>query len=440
MSDYSTAEVRLQVVNIPDSTGADREYHVDLNTGEMVEPLDDPKFGWREKKIKGLVLADAYKDGGDGKRAERSVICSTWLQYYADADGGRRELHRFNACQQRLCPLCSARRAKIAARRLARVLARVRADHAGTQLIFLTLTIQNVPGAGLRAALDQLTGAWKKMIDRRPVKRAIRGWFRAIEITRNAAADTYHPHIHAILVVEDAYFVKSNGLYLTKDNWIDMWQQSLRVQYRPSVNIKSTYVKAGAGPKSGKAADAAQAAAVEAAKYATKDADYISPGLSKAKRAEIVKIYTEALAGKRLTGMGGWVKEAAAALKLEIEADKDDLVHDDEGSGELTEESAELLEEYGWHFGLMEHYLTARKANPNYRGGSGGDSGRDGSDGGGDDGGVLLEMPERDGRDGSDGEGRDHGSGSVRGLREDRALRDPVSGAYIAAAMAADSS
>ena len=435
MSDYSTAEVKMQVVNIPDSSGVDHEYHVDLNTGEMVEPLDDPKFKWREKKIRGLVLADAYKDGGDGKRAEKSVTCSTWLQYYADADGRRRELHRFNACQQRLCPLCAARKAKIAARRLGRVLARVRADHAGTQLIFLTLTMENVPGDKLRDALDQLTGAWHNLIRRRPVARAVRGWFRALEITRNAAADTYHPHIHAILVVEDDYFSRASGLYLKHDTWVDMWQQSLRVQYRPGVDIRSTYVKA--GKQLSKGVEAAQAAAVEAAKYACKDADYTSPGLSRAKRAEIVKIYTGALAGKRMTGMGGWVKDAAAALKLEIEADQDDLVHDDDGSGELTAETAEVLEDYGWHFGLMEHYLTGRKANPDYKASAAGGSG---DDGGGEDGGILPGLPEQDGRDEPDGAGRDNGSGSVRGLREGGPVRDPVSEVRAVAALAPDSS
>lgn len=364
MPDYSTGNGRLQVVVLPDSTGNQVEYHVDPDTGEPREPLRDPKFPWTMRKRRTLGLADCYRAGGDDKRADRSVSCSTWLEYLTDGDA--RQLNHFNACKQRLCPLCSARRAKILAARLTKVLAKVAAEHPGTQLIFLTLTVANVPGDKLRDTLDLLTEAWHKLVRRRPVARAVKGTFRAIEITRNREMDEYHPHIHAILVVEDGYFKQSNGLYLTHDKWVDMWQQSLKVAYRPSVDIRSTYAKGKRGRPS-KAARAAQAAAVEAAKYATKDADFLVAGMPLDEAAKVVQVYTAALAYKRMIGMSGWVKDAAAALKLEME-DVQDLVHDDDGAGQLTPETAALLEEYGWHFGMEEHVLTDRRPNPDFKG------------------------------------------------------------------------
>lgn len=367
MADYSTTDLKLQVVVLPDSTGTPTEYHVDPDTGEPLEPLKDPKFPWAMRKKKTLALADCYKAGGDGKRADRAVGCSTWLQYLSD--GTERELHHFNACKQRLCPLCSARRAKILAGRLVKILAKVAEDHPGTQLIFLTLTVENCAGDELRKTLDLLTEAWHKLMRRRPVARAVKGTFRAIEITRNRATGEYHPHIHAILVVEDGYFLRQNGLYLAHARWVDMWQQSLRVPYRPSVDIRSTYTKGKRGRPS-KAAKAAQAAAVEAAKYATKDSDFLDPSLPMVEAAQVVATYTAALAYKRMIGMSGWIKDAAAALKLEME-DVRDLVHDDDGAGQLTPETAALLEEYGWHFGMEEHVLTSRRPNPDYKGGSG---------------------------------------------------------------------
>lgn len=367
MADYSTTDKKLQVVVLPDSTGQPMEYHVDPDTGEPLEPLKDPKFPWSMRKRKTLSLADCYKAGGDGKRADRAVGCSTWLQYLSD--GTARELHHFNACKQRLCPLCAARKAKILAHRLAKVLEKVAADHAGTQLIFLTLTIENVTGDKLRAALDLLTKSYHKLIRRRPVARAIKGYFRAIEITRNKMTGEYHPHIHVILVVEDNYFQKSSGLYLTQPTWEAMWQHSLQVAYKPRVDIRSTYSKGKRGRPS-KAARAAQAAAVEAAKYATKDSDFLDPSLPMVEAAQVVATYTAALAGKRMTGMGGWIKDAAALLALEMD-DVQDLVHDEDGDGQLTPETAALLEEYGWHFGLAEHVLKDRRPNPDFKGGSG---------------------------------------------------------------------
>lgn len=365
MDDFSTSTVGFQVVNLPDSTGNLVEYHVDPDTGEPLEPLRDEKFPWTVRKRKTLALADCYKAGGDGKRADRSVGCSTWLEFLSNGD--ERQLHHFNACKQRLCPLCSARRARILAGRLVKVLEKVTTDHPGTQLVFLTLTVANVPGDKLRATLDLLTDAWDKLRKRRAIDRAVKGTYRAIEITRNRDTDEYHPHIHAILVVEDAYFKRSSGLYLPHDRWVDMWQQSLRVSYRPSVDIRSTYTKGKRG-KPSKAAKAAQAAAVEAAKYATKDSDFLADGIPLDEAARVVQTYTAALAGKRMVGMSGWIKEAAAQLRLELEADSvKDLVHDDDSAGALTPETAALLEEYGWHFGMEEHVLRDRRPNPDYK-------------------------------------------------------------------------
>lgn len=364
MPDYTTITDGLQVVILTDSAGKSVQYHVDPDTGALQEPLQDPKFPWTMRKKRTLVLADCYEAGGDGKRAEKAVTCSTWLEYLTD--GVEKQLHQFNGCKQRLCPLCAARKAKILANRLSKVLEKVAEDHPDTQLIFLTLTIENVTGDKLRAALDLLTKSFHKLIRRRPVARAVKGYFRAIEITRNKMTGEYHPHIHVILVVEDNYFQKGSGLYLMQPTWEAMWQQSLQVAYKPRVDIRSTYARGGKGRPS-KAAQEAAAAAVEAAKYATKDSDFLDSGLPMDVAADVVRTYTAALAGKRMTGMGGWIKDAAAQLQVEMEGIQD-LVHDDDGEGKLTPETARWLEDYGWHFGLAEHVLINRMPNPEFKG------------------------------------------------------------------------
>lgn len=368
MPNYSTGEAELQVFRTTNSAGKSEEFYIDKETGEAVPKLEDSKFPWRHRKRQGLRLADVYKAGGMAKDADRVLSCSTWLEYLATIDG-KKQLHHFNACKKRLCPLCAARKAKLMATRLTKILAKVKADHQGTQLVFLTLTMENVPGDKLREALDLLTRAWFKLMHRRPVTRAVKGWFRALEITRNRAADTYHPHIHAVLVVEDAYFIRANGLYLSQAKWVEMWQQSLQVAYRPVVDIRSTYSKNG---KRNRKTEAAAAAAVEAAKYATKDCEYISPTIPMAEAAKVAKVYTAALHKKRLTAMAGWVADAAQQLALDDIEDTGDLVHDEDGAGELTEATAELLEQYGWHFGVADHILIDQRPNPDYQGSSGG--------------------------------------------------------------------
>lgn len=355
---YDTTDERdLQALNF----GKDGYIYLDEKTGEAVEPLKDGKYDWRGPKRRHLPLAGAYREAGMDKYADRLMSCATWLQYLADSGLTRRELRGVNLCHLRLCPTCSRRKARLMAMRLVKVLNRVEADHPDVQFIFLTLTIRNVTGDKLRDALDALTKAWSLLTRRRPVARAVKGWFRAIEITHNATQDTYHPHIHAVIAVEPDYFRYASGLYITKDKWIQYWRESLRADYSPSVKIEKTTAKAGRG-------GAAESAAVEAAKYACKHSDYIGAGVPFKKSAEIVKVYTEALTRKRMTALGGWLKDAANALEIDVEAEDSDLIHDEDGKGALTPENAPYLEDYGWNRKVEDHVLMERWKNPEYLG------------------------------------------------------------------------
>lgn len=354
MADYITMESELQEVKTGEST-----VYVDAGTGEVVEALQDNRFPWRERKKGTLRLADVYDAAAMPEQADKLKSCSTWLEYLTKGDLSKRELHHFNACKQRLCPICAARKARIMGIRVSKIIAKAQVDHPNTQILFLTLTIENVPGDKLREALDLLTTAWRKLTKRRPFDRAVKGWFRALEVTRNRSKDTYHPHVHAILLVEDAYFRRASGLYITQAKWVDMWQQSLKVDYKPFVGIERTRAKDGKCK--------AMAAVLEASKYATKSKEYISDKLPKAEAAKVAAVYTAALVRKRMTALGGWLLDASQALELDVEADGD-LVHDEDGQGELTEATAELLEEYTWHFGVGDHLLKSRRENPDYQG------------------------------------------------------------------------
>ena len=347
----------------------------DPRTGEAVPALKDDKYPWRQKKQKTVAVADLYRAGHDDKYADRAMSCATWLQYLADLGGDKRTLRAFNACHLRLCPLCANRRARLMTARLVRILTAVKAEHPTATPLFLTLTVRNCTGPELRDTLTLLTAAWTKLAKRRPFMRAVKGWFRAIEITRNAADGTYHPHIHVILIVEPDYFKRGKGLYIPHSQsdkapvgpyWVDMWGECLKAGYSPSVRISRAKGKAGEQRNT----DAASlAAAREAAKYATKDAEYINGKIPEAERAQVLRTYTDALRGKRLVALGGWMADAAAGVDLE---DDGDLVHDDEDGGDdLTAATAEMLEVYGWHFGVGEHVLRDRMPNPDYQGGPG---------------------------------------------------------------------
>lgn len=293
-------------------------------------------------------LVKLYHLAGYESYADRVEGCATWLQFRVDA-AGNRSLSSANYCRLRLCPICTARGAAARAKLVSQVMDAVQQEHGG-QYVFLTLTVANVPGGELGGAIGLLTKAWDKLMRHRAVARAVRGWFRAIEITRNPREGTYHPHIHALIAVEDAYFSRSSGLYLSHAEWVRRWRMALRVDYDPSVRIERT-----TGAKGGKGA------VLEAAKYVTKDSDYIDDRLSDQEAAQIVADYTRALHHRRLTAFGGWLKDTAQRLQA------DDLDHVDLQPGEdetIREDLAEVIEEYGWHFGAGDYVLARRYVNP----------------------------------------------------------------------------
>lgn len=318
--------------------------------------LADPNFDWKGKKVKTLKLDDIYRQAGYEEYAIRAKTCATWITYkissYADVD---KRVKGANYCNLRLCPLCSSRKAKKAASRLSNALRLCEKAHPGCQFIFLTLTIKNVSMGELSKAITQLTSAWYRFMQQRKVERAVKGWFRAIEITYSDK-NGFHPHIHAILAVEHDYFNHSSGKYITQPEWVDRWQKALRVDYKPSVNIKKTSAK-GSGRKPNKAVDAA----LEAAKYSVKDSEYLDYKRSDKENARIVAEYTQALMKRRVTAYGGWLKDFS---NVPEDTDMRDDVYD-------------LLELYNWSFGQGDYLLMERRKNPDYIGDVDDDDGDD---------------------------------------------------------------
>ena len=313
--------------------------------------LDDKRFDWVSRKKETIILSRLYQAAGFKRQAELAASCSTWVEYDVMEDGTR-HLTGANFCKLRLCPLCISRKSKKMAYQLSRVLNLVEDQH-DVRFIFLTLTVRNMEGPELGAALTELTGAWNKLLQHRAIKRAVLGWFRAVEITRgdNRWHKTrtgarrfyedkgYHPHIHAVLAVPSDYF-SGTGLYLTKDELIEHWRVALGVSYDPSIDIEVTR------------------AAVEAAKYAVKSSTYIDETQPKARQVQIVQDYTAALHRRRLTAFGGILKAAAKELKAENLEEGGDLVHVDEEA--IREDVAVLHEVYHWTFGAGDYLLTKK--------------------------------------------------------------------------------
>jgi len=153
---------------------------------------------WRDKKLKNGLLEDCYLSLARGDysgplympndyyfgKARRLNLCATYLEFKAIMEAEALKLAKGYFCQITLCPTCSWRKEMKVRVQLGKVVAElVVMDY---RFIFLTLTCENVYGDELNDTVDLLYSAICRLFDLRPVKRAVDGHFRALEITHDA--------------------------------------------------------------------------------------------------------------------------------------------------------------------------------------------------------------------------------------------------------------
>jgi len=294
---------------------------------------------WRAKKMKNLTLSKSMHRLGMHKKANRVWWCGQELEFEVDGETGEKRLKQAHFCRERLCPMCQWRRSLKIICQVGKVMDRAQEDYKDLVPIFLTLTVRNCKGDNLGGELDAMFKGWHLLFRRRKLKRFAKGWFRALEVTYNEDADTYHPHLHAIVMVDKSYFSGSD--YMKTEEWVQMWGESLRADYRPVCYLRK--IRSGKGKRK---------AVAEVAKYTLKDASIF--GGEEAKVDKLVSVLGSALKGRRLYAFGGLLKDLAKQMCLEG-LEEGDFIHGDE---QVRFDLAELIEKYSWSFGLSNYLLS----------------------------------------------------------------------------------
>lgn len=259
-----------------------------------------------------------------------------------------RKLQAAEFCRDRLCPMCSWRKSLVTFSQLSDIMLRIDSTTDGLVPIFLTLTMRNCVSSDLADCISLLLKSWSRMMNskqnRRPFRIAV-GWFRALEITYNKKDGTWHPHIHAILLVRPDYFDKEKDDYISQEDWIAEWRWALGVDYDPSVDVRT--VKGG------------QAKAIaEVAKYTVKPGEWLDldDGDGTDERVELL---ARVLKGRRLTAFGGLMKETRKALKQE-DAETADLVRTGEDAT-MRGDLVTAMEKFEWQIGLTNYVSVGRE-------------------------------------------------------------------------------
>lgn len=232
----------------------------DIQLAENLQKITRHKLIAEKANIADLIEKES--------RSERIRVCGSMLNFLKErnivTDEVRRRLVKANFCDYRFCPMCQWRKARKVCREVLGRLRTIEQDHNGVALLFLTLTIKNEPLTELNRTVKLLSKAFQRLQQSKQYKSAVLGSIRAIEfLGDNTEQGECHPHFHCLLVVRKSYFKKSD--YINFDEWTELWQRSLRVDYRPIINVQRVKPK-------GKMS-AIVAAALEVVKYSVTSSD-----------------------------------------------------------------------------------------------------------------------------------------------------------------------
>jgi Plasmid rolling circle replication initiator protein and truncated derivatives len=234
-------------------------------------------------KLSHLVNKDkAYKG-----RAERMAGCGHHIQTMSCPDGHHHRVVRAVLCKDRLCPICGWRRAGALAART-----RVIMQTIGGRYLLLTLTVPNPQDGELAKTCRELTQAYGRLMRLPRLRGVIGGSIRTLEVTRKNK--TWHPHIHALLRVEESYF--RSALYIDQEEWLNLWKVAMRRTDITQVDIRPADISG----------------ATEVAKYVTKTAE-----LNRYTLDQLHEL-AQAIKGLRLWSASGCLKISEEDIEAEL--------------------------------------------------------------------------------------------------------------------------
>lgn len=207
--------------------------------GQKVKRID-PEARWRYYKARSMDMsARMMKHKALFTRAARMKWCGVPLAMEQCPVCGRKHITGEHMCHDRMCPLCQWQLSRV---RYAQMLECLRLlddqlteKHA--KIGMLTLTLKNVPLRRLRSTLKLMSAAWDTMTRRVFWQRAVLGTARHVEITYNAQANTYHPHMHILMITTAADTRELHKIAR------QAWKHALRIDYDPITDYRDAYIK-----------------------------------------------------------------------------------------------------------------------------------------------------------------------------------------------------
>src|SRR5699024_3312021 len=220
--------------------------------------------------------------------------CNTFMMMVADESLEKKKQHKGNSCKNRFCPICAWKKARKDALALSVMMAYLKQEEK-KEFIFLTLTAPNVSAEELNDEIKHYNQSFQRLMQRKEVRKVVKGYARKLEITYNEERDDYHPHFHVLVAVNKSYFNQATQ-YISRDRWLELWQQVTKNPLITQVDVRKVR-----GSRDDKV--------YEIAKYSAKDSDYLQ-------NQNVFEVFYKALKGKRLIVLSELFKEAMTKFKV----------------------------------------------------------------------------------------------------------------------------
>jgi len=223
----------------------------------------DTLLSYKEKKKESLKVLNLYDYDFHKQLKIKDCAISLWRETWEHLESkDLKEKFSSNNCQLRFCPVCSWRKALKTSAVIHSNLSKIE----NCNFLFLTLTLKNCDIFDLKKTLKEMSQAFHVLKKSPQWQKSIKGYIRALEITV-ADDGKMHPHFHVLLQVSPTYG-NHKGYYITQQDFTNLWQNALKVDYKPIVDVRQ--IKAKNNSK-----DSLISAVAETIKYTLKSSDLL---------------------------------------------------------------------------------------------------------------------------------------------------------------------
>ncbi len=299
-----------------------------------LSPKDKP---WDKHRGSAETVRSIYRLAKHDRYADRMGSCSNLLEFgltTGENDEQAFKLKSTQFCRVRHCPVCQWRRSLKWRARFFQAMPEIKEKYPTHRWIFITLTEKNCDVVDVRSTIKHLNQGFVRLSQLKEFPAV--GWVKSVEVTRNPKTGQAHPHLHVLALVPSGYF--GGKSYIKAARWVELWQQSLRVDYPPVIDIRA--VKG----KLGDAEDMAKAIC-ETLKYTVKEEDLVAD-------ADWLIELTSQLHKTRAVSVGGCLREF-----LKEEKEDDDLINiADSEDAKLPESDISVY--FGWRENIKRYKLN----------------------------------------------------------------------------------